>query len=404
VSPTPARASLPYGRHVVEDDDVAAVVEVLRGDWLTTGPAVEALEEAFAAAVGAPHAVAVNSGTAALHLAALAAGLGPGRTAVVPAVTFLATANAVRYCGADVVFADVDPDTGLTGPAQLEAAVARAGGRADAVFPVHLGGQCADPAGIAAVAAAAGAVVVEDACHALGTVVDGAPVGSCAASRMATFSLHPVKTVAAGEGGVVTARDAADAARLRAMRSHGMVRDAAGFSDPAMGLAPDGTPNPWYYEMPEPGFNYRLSDVNCALALSQVRKLDRFVARRAALAARYEAALAPLAPLVRPVPRTRADRVGWHLMAVLVDFEALGTDRASVMRRLAARGIGTQVHYVPVPRQPYYRRLYGDPALPGADRYYARTLSLPLFPAMDEGDVDRVAAELASLVEECTRR
>ena len=406
-----ATAFLPYGRHSVDEDDIAAVAAVLRGDWLTTGPTVRAFEQALARRVGAADAVSCSSGTAALHLAALALGLGEGDVAVVPAITFLATANAVRFVGAEVAFADVDPETGLMGPQHVEAALAQVGGgRARAVFPVHLAGQTADPVGLRALADRHGLAVVEDACHALGTRYRGAPgdadvpVGACRHADMAVFSFHPVKTIAMGEGGAVTAADPDRAARVRRLACHGMVRDPACFVQPELAVAPDGSPNPWYYEMPEIGFNYRASDIHCALALSQLNKLDRFVAERRSLADLYRRALEPLAPLVRPLGRVPGSTPGWHLCVALVDFAAAGVSRDAVMRHLREAGIGTQVHYIPVHLQPYYRRRYGTRHLPGAESYYRRTLSLPLFPGMTADDVTYVVATLAEALAGAQRR
>ncbi len=388
---------LPYGRHLIEDDDVAQVERVLRGGALTGGPAVAQFEQALAAATGAPHAVACSSGTAALHLAALALDLGPGDAAVVPSLTFLATANALRYVGADVVFADVDAETGLLTPATLEDALQRGAGgkKLKAVFPVHLAGQCADMAAIAMTARRAGLKIVEDACHAVGATGGGQPVGACAWSDMAAFSFHPVKTIAMGEGGAITARDLRLAQRLSDLRSHGMVRDPARLEIRSQGFDADGQPNPWYYEMPEPGFNYRASDIHCALGLSQIKKLGRFVAERRRIIGWYAQALAPLAPIVRPQALAPGCEPAWHLCAVRIDFKAAGVARGAVMRALAAQGIGSQVHYLPVHRQPYYRRLYGDLHLSGADAYYERTLSLPLFVGLTQADVARVVAALA---------
>ena len=388
---------LPYGRHLIEDDDVAQVERVLRGSALTGGPAVAQFEQALAAATGAPHAVACSSGTAALHLAALALDLGPGDSAVVPSVTFLATANALRYVGADVVFADVDAETGLLTPSALEEALQRGAGgkKLKAVFPVHLAGQCADMAAIAMTARRAGLKIVEDACHAVGATGGGQPVGACAWSDMAAFSFHPVKTIAMGEGGAITTRDRGLAQKLMEFRSHGMVRDAARFEFRDQGFGADGEPNPWYYEMPEPGFNYRASDVHCALGLSQLGKLDRFVAERRRIVDSYAEALLPLANLVKPLPRVPWSDPAWHLCVVMIDFAAAGTTRGNVMRALAAKGVGSQVHYLPVHRQPHYRRLYGELDLPGADAYYARTLSLPLFVGLTRADVARVVGALA---------
>lgn len=386
---------LPYGRQSIDDADIAAVSGVLRGDFLTTGPAVAAFESAFASRVGAKHAIACSSGTAALHLAALALGPGPGDTIVVPSVTFLATANAARYVGASVAFADVDPDTGLMTVDTLKAAIEKTESKKVAsVFPVHLNGQSCDMARIKEFCDARGISVVEDACHALG----GDGVGACHFSDIAIFSLHPVKAIAAGEGGVVTTNDPDLAERLQRFRNHGMVRDAACFQDPDQGLDRNGDANPWYYEMQEPGFNYRLSDIHAALAASQLEKLDRFVERRRGLAGRYDQAMRRLSPRVRPVSRVLGPPPAWHLYVVLIDFTKVGKSRRAVMQILREAGVGSQVHYYPVHRQPYYRGLYPGTELPGADAYYAQALSLPLFPAMEDADVDFVVESLEAAI------
>jgi len=395
---------LPYGRQDIDDADVAAVVAALKGEYLTTGPVVGAFERALAEAVEAPHAVACANGTAALHMAAMALGLGPGDAVIVPSVTFLATANCARYVGAEVCFADVDPDSGLITAETLAEALSRCReGRPRAVFPVHLAGRTADMTGLAAVAADRGLAVVEDACHALGTSYRRgnatASVGACADSAMACFSFHPVKTATTAEGGAVTTRDPVLAECLARHRSHGMTREPADFAQPDLAFDGAGAANPWYYEMAEPGFNYRLTDLQSALGLSQLRRLPAFASRRRALARRYDEALAPLAPAVRPVAAVPGCNPVLHLYAVLVDFAGLGIERAALMRVLREAGIGTQVHYIPVHLQPYYRRRYGDLDLPGARRYYERCLSLPLFPAMADDDVDRVVEALARALE-----
>ncbi len=385
---------LPYSRQSVDEADIAAVARVLRSDFLTTGPEGGAFEAAFAEAVGARHAVSCSSGTAALHLAALALGLGPGDVVIVPSLTFLASANMARYVGAELRFADVDPDTGLMTPATLRDALAAAVTNVKAVVPVHLNGQCCDMPALRAVVEGRNVALVEDACHALG----GADVGACAASEMAMFSLHPAKVIAAGEGGVVTTRDPALAERLARFRNHGMVRDPARFACPDQAFDKSGGANPWYYEMPEIGFNYRLSDIHAALAHSQIARMASFVAARRRIAARYDAALAGLAPLVRPVGRIAGEEPAWHLYVVLIEFDRLKIDRATLMRRLREANIGTQVHYLPVHRQPYYRARYGAVVLPGADAYYSRALSLPLFPDMTDDDTDRVVRALSAIV------
>ena len=380
---------LPYGRQTIEDDDIAAVAQALRGDFLTTGPLVDAFEAAFAETVGARHAVACSNGTAALHLAMLALEVQPGEVCIAPSITFLATANCARYVGAEVVFADVDPTTGLMTPDTLAEAIGRVGDRRlRAVLPVHLRGDTAELPALAALAADAGAVLVEDAPHALGSAMSfgntSERVGDGRHAAMATFSFHPVKTIATGEGGMVTTNDPRLAERLRTLRSHGMVR-------------PDGA-DPWIYEMPEPGFNYRLPDILCALGLSQLAKLDRFAARRKALAARYLVALQPLAPVVRPAARPAWSDPVLHLMVALIDFPAAGKTRRQVVDALKARGVGTQVHYIPVHTQPYYRDRYGPLELPGAEAWYDTCLSLPLYPGMADEDVDRVVGALKAVL------
>ncbi|HZZ89942.1 MAG TPA: DegT/DnrJ/EryC1/StrS family aminotransferase, partial [Caulobacteraceae bacterium] len=339
--------------------------------------------------VGASHAVACANGTAALHLAMLAVGVGPGEVCIAPSITFLATANCARYVGAEVVFADVDPTSGLMTPATLADAVARCGGRpVGAILPVHLRGDVADLPAMRKIADDVGAALVEDACHALGSVMrfDGAParVGDGRWGDMACFSFHPVKTLTTGEGGMVTTEDPLLAERMRTLRSHGMQRPAGG--------------EPWWYEMPEPGFNYRLPDILCALGLSQLAKLPRFVERRRELARRYEAALAPLGPRVRAAAHPAGSDPALHLMTALIDFGAAGVTRAEATAALKARGVGSQVHYIPVHRQPYYAERYGIADLPGADAWYARCLSLPLYPAMADTDVDRVVAALGEVL------
>lgn len=401
-APTVRPGFLPYGRQSIDEDDIAAVAQVLRGDWLTTGPEVARFEVDFAAAVDAPIAVVCNSGTAALHMAAHALGIGPGDLAIVPAVTFLASANAIRYLGGEVMFCDVDPDSGLMTPQALADALGRAAGRrVKAVIPVHLRGVTVDLKAIGDVAERIGAAIVEDACHALGTtyMANGRPhrVGACAHTEMACFSLHPVKTIAMGEGGVVTTRDPATADKLRRFRTHGMESNPERWTERDLGFEGD-TPAPWYYEMREPGFNYRATDFACALGRSQLRKLDAFTLRRRQLTERYLKLLPALAPHVR-APITPADcDPALHLFSVRIDFAGLGLKRGAVMRGLRDRGIGTQVHYIPVNRQPYYRARYGSLELPGADRYYAETLSLPLFPGMADTDVERVVETLGSVL------
>lgn len=389
---------LPYGRQTIDAEDERAVIEALRSDYLTTGPLVGRFEQAFRAATGAANAVVCANGTAGLHLTALALGWQRGDAVIVPTLTFLATANCATYVGAEPVFADVDPDSGLMRPQDLEAALALAKGKkVKAAIAVHLNGQCCDMPALAAICSAKGIALIEDACHAIGGVVEeggrALAVGACAHSAAAVFSLHAIKTVTMGEGGVITANDAKLAQAMSDLRNHGMIRDPARWQAREQAFT-DGAANPWYYEMPVPGFNYRATDLQCALGFSQLSKLARFVARRAELVGRYNRLLAPLAPLVRPIAYSKGQRPAWHLFVARVDFAAAGTTRAAVMKQLAAAGIGTQVHYIPVHRQPYYWARNPGLDLPGAQAYYERCLSLPLHPSMDDGDVDRVVAAL----------
>jgi UDP-4-amino-4,6-dideoxy-N-acetyl-beta-L-altrosamine transaminase len=393
---------LPYGRQTIEDDDVEAVCEAMRGDFLTTGPLVERFEEGLASVVSAKHAVVCANGTAALYIAARALDLGPETTVIVPAITFLATANAPHLSGARIVFADVDPDSGLMRPEDLAEAMARAG-KAHAVFNVHLNGQCGELEEIADLARSSDMRIVDDSCHALGAAYVAKDsthslIGENTFSDLSVFSFHPVKAITLGEGGAVTTNDPDIASWLRRARNHGMTRDATEFTAPEA-FETDTCPNPWYYELVEPGFNWRATDIQCALGLSQLAKLDRFTARRRVLAAAYDELLAPFAPRLCPIAKQRACLPAWHLYAVQIDFAAFGITRAALMRQLAQEGIGSQVHYFPVHRQRYYADCCPTPALPGADRYYSRALSLPFFASMTKDDVARVVSVLGNILD-----
>jgi UDP-4-amino-4,6-dideoxy-N-acetyl-beta-L-altrosamine transaminase len=394
-------AFLPYGRQLIEDDDVAAVTEALHGEFLTTGPLVDQFERKLAETVGAADVVACSNGTAALYMAAKALGLGPGHHVIVPAITFVATASAPHLAGAEIIFADVDRETGLMRPEDLEEALSRApGGRADAVFPVHYAGQSCDMEAIARFARAKDMRIVEDAAHALGTASlqeDGAvvPVGANLHCDLTIFSFHPVKTIAMGEGGAVSASDPALVRRLRQLRNHGITREPAEFLRPRAAFDESREVNPWYYEVHAPGFNFRVPDPNCALGLSQLAKLPRFAAHRATLAAAYDEILKPLVPVLQPLRRVAQVAPAWHLYAVRIDFAAAGIERSALMRTLRTEGFGTQVHYIPVNRQPYFASRTAPLVLPGAEHYYAHTLSLPLHASMTVDDVERVCAALA---------
>lgn len=394
---------LSYGRQTIDDEDVEAVVAALKSDWLTQGPTVGRFEAAFAKRVEAPHAVACCNGTAALHVAYSALGIGPGDAVVVPSITFMATAAAARQVGAEVVFADVDPDSGLLTPNTLLAALRRAddaGLRVRAVAPVHLAGQLVDLEPIGEIARSRGLMVIEDACHAVGAAATrpegDRPTGSCARSDAVVFSFHPVKTMTTAEGGMVTTNDPEVARRARRIANHDIERDPERFVDQESAREPDGRLRPWYHEATAAGFNFRLTDIQAALGLSQLSRLDGWRDRRAELVRLYRERLAPLAPAIRPTTAVPGCRPAWHLFTVLVDFTATGTDRTRMMTDLRERGVGSQVLYIPVHRQPYWRERYGRLDLPGADAYHARALSLPLFPTMLDEDVDRVVEASAA--------
>jgi perosamine synthetase len=386
---------IPYGRHYVDEDDISAVAEVMRGELLTQGPKAAEFESAIADYVGARYAVSVANGTAALHLACLAAGIGPGDTLVTSPNTFLASANCALYVGARPAFADIDPDTLNVDPAALESAFRDRPIRA--VMPVHFAGLPCDMPAISAIARRHGALVIEDACHAFGaTYEDGSRVGNCRYADMAVFSFHPVKLIAAGEGGLITTNDEALYRKLLLLRNHGMNRTPDEWTDKPQGFEA-GQANPWYYEMQSLGYNYRMTDMQCALALSQFRKLDRFATRRRQIAQHYDDALNALPAITLP-QRGRRDRSANHLYVTRIDFKRLGTTRGDVMRTLRGSGIGCQVHYIPVTLQPYYKANgYADGSWPEAERYYREALTIPLYYGMTDDDVAAVVEAVSAL-------
>ena len=373
---------IPYGRQDISEDDIDAVTEVLRSDFLTQGPAVPRFEAAVAAATGAAHAVASNSATSSLHVACLALGLGEGDWLWTVPNTFVASANVGLLCGARVDFVDITPDTYLMDPDALEAKLARAaadGRLPKVIVPVHFAGQSCDMARIGAAARAHGVKVLEDASHAIGAAYRGAPVGGCAHSDICVFSFHPVKIVTTAEGGCATTQDAELAHRMELFRSHGITREP--------GRMRSESPGGWYYEQLELGLNYRMTEMQAALGASQMTRLAGFVDRRNALAARYDELLADL-PVIRPAQGPDA-RSSYHLYPVQVE------DRARVFAALRADGIGVNVHYIPVHLQPYYRDLgFGPGDFPEAERYYDRAISLPLYAGLSDADQDTVVAAL----------
>jgi perosamine synthetase len=384
------RPFLGYGRQSVNAHDIDAVVAVLRSDYLTQGPVVERFEAALAEYVGARFVVAVSSGTAALHIACLAAGLRSGSRAITQAITFVATANAPIACGARVAAVDIDSMTLGLDLGGLRSALTQ-NPDASVVLPVHMGGLAANSPAIAA--ASVGRVVIEDACHALGgRELDGAMVGSCRYSAMACFSFHPVKSITTGEGGAVTTNDPELARRLRMLRNHGLEREAARLCEREQGFD-HGEPNPWYYEQQLLGFNYRITDLQAALGLSQLRRIDDFMRRRLELARYYDASFAGVQAL-RPLQASSDARArsAHHLYIVDIDYSALGRSRRAVMADLKQRGIGTQVHYIPLYRQPFHRGLGQPKDFPSAERYYNGCLSLPLHAALTDADAARVVS------------
>jgi len=396
---------LPYGRQGIDDSDISAVVEVLRSDWLTTGPKVQEFEETFADKVGAKYAVSCSSGTAALHLAMLALDVNKDDKVIVPTMTFLSTANASVFVGADVEFADVDPNNGLLDINFVETLLENDNlKKISAIIPVHLYGQCVDMERINELADKFDIAVMEDACHALGTkyyTKEGnvIPVGACSHSMMAIFSFHPVKTITTGEGGIVTTNSKEIYEKLKRFRNHGIIHDPDEFTNKELAYAKDGDSNPWYYEMADIGYNYRASDIQCALGISQLSRLESFIAERQSLADLYDTELKSLFPLVKPVKRQKNCETAWHIYAVLIDFEKLSIDRAALMNRLLEKGITTQVHYIPVHMQPYYMRRYSESNFSGALDFYKRVLTLPLFPGMYADDVLHVTQSLKQCIE-----
>lgn len=383
---------IPYGRQSLDQADIDAVVEVLRSDWLTQGPTIERFEAAMASRCEAAFGVVVCNATAALHIACLAAGLGEGDWLWTSPNTFLASANCGRYCGAGVDFVDIDPLTWNldTDALARKLDIAEREGRLPKVLvAVAFSGQSCDMRAIGELSRRYGFTVIEDASHAVGARYAGRPVGCGEFADMTVFSFHPVKIVTTGEGGLVLTNRPELAERLRRLRSHGMTRDPAQMDEASHGS--------WYYQQVELGFNYRITDMQAALGLSQLNKLDAFIARRRELVARYQTLLADL-PLTLPTLQAEAESA-WHLYVVRLQTERLQASHRAIFEGLRAAGIGVNLHYIPVHLQPYYRDLgfkAGD--FPEAEAYYAQAISLPLFPAMTDGQQDFVIEQLRGLL------
>lgn len=387
----PQEALIPYGRQTITEADIAAVVEVLRSPFLTQGPAVPVFEEAVAAKVGARHGVAVNSATSALHIACLALGLGPGDRLWTSPITFVASANCGRYCGATVDFVDIEHATGLMSVAALVAKLEQAecdGTLPKVVVPVHLAGSSCDMAAIGALAERYGFAVLEDASHAIGGRYRGDPVGNCRHSAITVFSFHPVKIITTGEGGLATTNDPLLAQSMGALRSHGIVREVERFEGPA--------PGPWMYEQQDLGFNYRLTDIQAALGLSQLQRLDDIVAERNRLMAVYEQLLASLPLRLLEIPEDVYSAL--HLAVIRLD-DPDPVQHRRMFEGLRAAHIGVQLHYSPVHLQPYYRRLgFAEGDFPRTEAYASNAISLPLYPGLSEQQQQRVAEVIAGLL------
>jgi perosamine synthetase len=375
---------LPYGRQWIDEEDIAAVVQALRSDWLTTGPQVGKFETAFAEICGVREAVAVSNGTAALHAAMYALGVGAGDEVVVPTLTFAASANCVVFQGGTPVFADADPGTLLVDPAAVEARITP---RTRAIIAVDYAGQPCDYDALRTLAERHGVALVADACHAVGGAYQGRPVGSLA--DLSTFSFHPVKHMTTGEGGMITTDDPSLAQRMRIFRNHGITTDHRQREHAGS----------WFYEMVDLGYNYRITDFQCALGLSQLRRLPGFVRRRQEVAARYDAAFTEISA-VRPLAVRAGAEHAYHLYPILLELERLSADRNTVFSALRAEGIGVNMHYIPVHLHPFYRERFGTgPGLcPVAEDAYECLITLPVFPQMSDEDADDVVAAVHKVV------
>lgn len=379
---------IPYGRQSISDDDIQAVVAVLKSDWLTQGPAIGQFENTVAGYCGAAHAVAVNSATSALHIACLAAGLGTGDILWTSPITFVASANCGIYCGATVDFVDIDSRTYNMSIARLEEKLdqaERTGKLPKVIVPVHFAGQPCDMAAIADLAKRYGFRIIEDASHAIGARYKGESIGSCRYSDMTVFSFHPVKIITTGEGGMVLTNNSELHDKLARLRSHGITRDPA-----LMTEAPHG---PWYYQQIELGFNYRMTDIQAALGVSQIARLDEFVRRRRKLAERYDAELSDI-PLWLPF-HADYSYSAYHLYVIRLKLDQIRSSRRQIFEQIQSAGIGVNVHYVPVHTQPFYRKIgFVDGMFHEAMQYYAEAITLPLFTDMTDEQQNRVICTL----------
>ena len=383
---------LPYGRQNITDEDIEAVSQALRSDFLTTGPKVAEFERLFATYVGAQHSVAVANGTAALHLASMVLDINPGDIVLAPTMSFAASANGAAYCGAHIRFIDCNPDSGLITPETFKQAVLRCeneGALPKTAVIVHLSGEVADIEAISMIANEYGIALIEDCCHGLGSQYldskgNTQTVGNCAFSQLSCFSTHPVKTMTTGEGGLITTNDNAMAERLVKLRMHGMVRDPDQMIRTEFAISPEGLPNPWYYEIQELGYNYRLTDFACALGISQLKRMDQISKNRKRIKETYDRLFAEANLPLHTISTQNGHEPVRHLYPILVDFEELGFSRASFMAALKEKNIGTQVHYVPTHLFKIYENVDQNVSFDGAMKYYERTVSIPMYPRKGE--------------------
>jgi len=384
---------IPYGRQDISEDDIQSVVDVLRSDYLTQGPVVPAFEQAVASYCGTIHALAVNSATSALHIACLSLGVGPGDWVWTSPITFVASANCALYCGAQVDFVDIDPRTYNLSPqvlAQKLEEAERAGRLPKVVIPVHLCGQPCDMQAIHELSQRYGFKIIEDASHAIGGKYRGEPIGNCRYSDITVFSFHPVKIITTAEGGMALTNDSKLADRMALLRSHGITRDPAQMTHESDG--------PWYYQQIDLGFNYRMTELQAALGVSQMRRLDEFVTKRHAIAKRYDELLAET-PVVTPWQHPDSFS-GLHLYVIRLQLDQIDKSHRQVFEALREQGIGVNLHYIPVHTQPYYQRMgfqVGD--FPEAERYYAKAISLPMYPTMSDDQQDQVVAALTKALQ-----
>lgn len=393
---------LPYGRQTIGEDDIQAVVDVLRSDFLTCGPRVEEFEKEFAKYIGSKHAISFCNATGALHIALLAGGIKKGDRVLTSPLTFLSSANCAAFVGATPDFVDIDPETLLFSAESFERLLTD---DVKAIVPVDLAGLSPDMPRIAQIARERGILIVEDACHATGGGFEYQgkiwKTGGHPWADMTVFSFHPVKTLTTGEGGMITTDNDELARKIRLLRAHGIVRDPEQFTGLGDHSASMDEKGPWYYEMHELGYNYRLTDIQCALGSSQLKKLPDFIKKRQEIVARYNEAFSNVEWIQTPFIPSEATRalVSWHLYSLRIDFEALGKTRSDVMKELKEKGIGSQVLYIPVHLQPWYRKTYGYGVgkCPVAEREYIGLLSLPLFPSMNDSDISHVISSVKEL-------